>query len=110
MRFAGYVQGEDLARLLNGHRVLVVPSRWAEPFGLVGLLGVSCGCFVIASETGGLGEAIGPGGVMVPNGNAARLAEEIERGLARPGEGQGTSSNSRWRESRRAMSNCSKAR
>lgn len=82
--FAGYVQGEELARLLNRHRVLVVPSRWAEPFGLVALLGVACGCHVIASNTGGLGEAVGPGGVLFPNGDVDALAREIERGLNQP--------------------------
>ena len=35
--FPGTMEGEALARTLNRHRILVVPSRWEEPFGLVAL-------------------------------------------------------------------------
>jgi glycogen synthase len=87
VRFAGYLRGTELAQELNRHRVLVVPSRWEEPFGLVALEGMACGCLVVASQTGGLGEAVGPGGAMVPNGNIERMAQEIDRALT-PGPGR----------------------
>src|SRR5438477_11868951 len=35
--FAGQKSGAPLAELLNRHRLLVVPSRWAERFGIVAL-------------------------------------------------------------------------
>lgn len=87
--FAGVRRGEELARLLNAHRVLVVPSRWAEPFGLVAIEGMACGCRVIASAAGGLPEAVGPGGALFPNGDADALAAEIARALAAPAEAGG---------------------
>lgn len=73
--FEGVKRGEDLAAAMNAHEVLVVPSRWAEPFGLVALEGIACGCVVVASEAGGLPEAVGPCGITFPNGDARRLAE-----------------------------------
>jgi glycosyltransferase involved in cell wall biosynthesis len=75
--FLGLRTGEELVRLLNAHRVLVVPSRYEEPFGIVALEGIACGCVVAGSEGGGLKQAIGPCGPTFPNGDVARLAEVL---------------------------------
>src|SRR5205085_12174102 len=82
--FAGQKSGAALAELLNRHRILVVPSRWAEPFGIVALEGIACGCVVVGSENGGLKEAIGPCGVTFENGNVRALAEQLKRLLNDP--------------------------
>ena len=55
VEFTGTLQGEELVRTLNRHRVMVVPSRTPEPFGVVALEGIACGCAVVGSERGGLG-------------------------------------------------------
>lgn len=83
--FAGSRNGEDLCRLLNEHRILVVPSLWQEPFGVVALEGIACGCVVVGSQGGGLREAIGPCGATFPNGNALALTDALERLLREPG-------------------------
>jgi glycosyltransferase involved in cell wall biosynthesis len=80
--FSGSKTDEDLARILNSHRLLVIPSRWPEPFGIVALEGIACGCAVIGSSGGGLPEAIGPCGRTVPNGDSPALAGAIEELLA----------------------------
>jgi glycosyltransferase involved in cell wall biosynthesis len=80
--FAGMVRGEALAQLLNRHRVLVVPSRWEEPFGIVALEGAACGCVVVGTESGGLVEAIGRCGPIVPKDDPQALANVLNR-LAR---------------------------
>jgi glycosyltransferase involved in cell wall biosynthesis len=77
VRFLGTRTGEDLVRLLNRHQVLVVPSRYAEPFGIVALEGIACGCAVVGSEGGGLKDAIGPCGRTFRNGDAADLARVL---------------------------------
>jgi glycosyltransferase involved in cell wall biosynthesis len=82
--FAGQKSGAALAELLNRHRILVVPSRWAEPFGIVALEGIACGCVVVGSEDGGLKEAIGPCGVTFENGNVRALADQLKRLLNDP--------------------------
>jgi len=71
--FAGIETGKELAVLLNSHRIMVVPSIWNEPFGIVALEGIACGCVVVGSEGGGLKEAIGPCGLTFPNGNLEAL-------------------------------------
>lgn len=81
---AGTVTGEALVALLNRHRVLVVPSRYQEPFGIVALEGIACGCLVVGSAQGGLAEAIGPCGHTFTNGDAADLARVLGTVLRRP--------------------------
>ncbi len=82
--FHGTQTGADLSLVLNQHRVLVVPSRWNEPFGVVALEAIACGCAVIGTNGGGLPDAISRCGVTVPNGDAAALAFEIERLIRNP--------------------------
>jgi len=77
--FVGQILGTDLAKVLNGHRIQVVPSSWAEPFGVVALEGIACGCVLLGSEKGGLKEAIGPCGLTFENGNARALASRLKR-------------------------------
>jgi glycogen(starch) synthase len=84
LTFAGQKSGTELARILNRHLILTVPSRWAEPFGVVALEGIACGCVVVGSENGGLREAIGPCGLTFENGNAAALAAQLKRLINEP--------------------------
>ncbi|MEN3940969.1 glycosyltransferase family 4 protein [Prosthecobacter sp. SYSU 5D2] len=81
---AGRVTGDSLAELMNRHHVAVIPSFWAEPFGVVAVEAIACGCEVIGTSDGGLPEAIGPCGVTVPNGNVEALAAAIENLAAQP--------------------------
>ncbi len=73
------MRGDALARLLNRHRVLVVPSRWEEPFGIVALEGAACGCVVVGTRSSGLVEAIGPCGPLVPKEDPQALAAALAR-------------------------------
>jgi len=84
--FAGSRHREQLADALREHEILVVPSLWQEPFGIVALEGIACGCVVIGSAGGGLAEAIGSCGVTFPNGDAPALADAMTRLLDDPAE------------------------
>lgn len=81
VNFVGVKRGREIAEVLHSHKVLVVPSLWDEPFGVVALEGMACGCLIVGSEGGGLKEAIGPGGLTFPNGNVDALAICIQRAL-----------------------------
>jgi len=61
--FTGSLQGNQLVEVLNEHRFILVPSVWEEPFGIVALEGMACGCLPIVSKTGGLPDAIGNAGL-----------------------------------------------
>jgi glycogen(starch) synthase len=82
--FKGIVTGTNLARLLQEHQILVIPSTWDEPFGVVALEAIACGCVVVGSSAGGIPEAIGPCGVIFRRGDAADLAVKLETLLLNP--------------------------
>ena len=75
--FTGIKRGSDLASFIARHKVMAVPSRWAEPFGIVALEGIACGCVVVGTNLGGLPEAIGPCGVTVPNADTSAMARAL---------------------------------
>jgi glycogen synthase len=81
VQFVGALRGEALARELNRHQVMVVPSRWNEPFGVVALEGIACGCLVVGSAGGGLPDAIGLCGKTFKNGDPADLSNAIREVL-----------------------------
>ena len=82
--FAGQVTGEKLNRLLNAHKIMVVPSREGEGFGVVALEGIACGCVVVGSTHGGLSEAIGQCGRIFPSDNSSALAQLLHELLGHP--------------------------
>ncbi len=84
VRFVGEKQDAELFALLNAHQILVVPSRWREPFGVVALEGIACGCVVAGSEGGGLKNTIGPCGVTFPNDDSQALAAALQQLLSQP--------------------------
>lgn len=73
IRFLGFLQAEAMAKELNEHRYLLVPSRWEEPFGIVALEGMACGCIPIVSDGGGLPDAIGKAGVVFERNSLSSL-------------------------------------
>ena len=84
VNFVGTKTGTELVGLLNMHKIMVVPSRWLEPFGIVALEGIACGCVVVGSEGGGLKDAIGPCGVTFPNGDLPTLTKNLADLLLNP--------------------------
>ena len=94
VNFVGAKRGADLVKSLQEHKILVVPSRYDEPFGVVALEGIACGCVVVGSSGGGLPEAMGSSGVTFPNGDVAGLAAVLARLLAEPNERLGLTAQS----------------
>lgn len=84
VNFVGVKVEHELVQLLNAHQIMVVPSLWNEPFGIVALEGIACGCVVVGSEGGGLKDAIGSCGVTFPNGNVEKLTKTLFNLLTHP--------------------------
>jgi glycogen synthase len=82
VQFMGVMKGADLAKFIARHQIMAVPSRWPEPFGVVALEGIACGCVIVGTKRGGLPEAIGPCGITVRNGDIAGLAQALKNLLA----------------------------
>jgi UDP-glucose:(glucosyl)LPS alpha-1,2-glucosyltransferase len=55
----GYRDHPDVLAALTRASIVVVPSRWQEPFGLAALEAMACGAALICSPRGGLPEVAG---------------------------------------------------
>lgn len=73
IEFTGTLRGETLVECLNMHRFIIVPSAWEEPYGNVVLEAMACGCIPIASNGGGLPEAVGQAGFLFERNNSGCL-------------------------------------
>jgi glycosyltransferase involved in cell wall biosynthesis len=75
----GHLNRKELEERSKAAWVQVVPSRWAEPFGLVAAEAMMQGRAVIASATGGLQEIVEHGrtGFLIPPDNPEALAEML---------------------------------
>ena len=62
---------------MRGAAIVVVPSRWPEPFGLTALEAMASGAALITTAMGGLPEVAGEAACYVPPGDAAGLAEAL---------------------------------
>jgi len=78
VKMIGFRKGEELARILNRHRVMVVPAVGWEGFGLVAIEGLACGCKVVVSQAGGLPEAVDGFGLTYPMGDADALIKQMK--------------------------------
>jgi glycosyltransferase involved in cell wall biosynthesis len=76
--FIGWQTGQALVDLYQ-RALLVVMSSYYEPFGIVALEAMACGCPVIASRLGGLQEIIQDGvqGYLTPSGDYMRIAQRV---------------------------------
>jgi UDP-glucose:(glucosyl)LPS alpha-1,2-glucosyltransferase len=83
--FEGPCPHEAVLEAMAQAAIVVVPSRWAEPFGLTALEAMASGAALITSGQGGLAEVAGDAAVYVPAGDVAATAAAI-RALA--GDGQ----------------------
>lgn len=78
VHFEGWASPEELAEKYRKAAVTLVPSR-KEPFGIVALEAIASRCPVVASEVGGLPEAVGDCGILVDPDNPEALADGIEK-------------------------------
>ncbi|MGA0556481.1 glycosyltransferase family 4 protein [Larkinella sp. VNQ87] len=82
--FTGSLRDKELVHCLNQHRFMLVPSRWEEPFGMVALEGMACGCIPIVSDGGGLPDAVGKAGLTFRRANVEDLVANIQKILGNP--------------------------
>ncbi|MDX2481764.1 MAG: glycosyltransferase [Desulfuromusa sp.] len=58
VKFVGRVRQNSVVDLYQKIDVLFAPSLWPESYGLVTREAIACGCWVVASNLGGIGEDI----------------------------------------------------
>jgi len=82
--FEGWVDHDELERYYQRSQIVVVPSRWPEPFGMVGLEGMIRGRPVVGFSVGGINDWLEDGktGLLAQPGNAQDLASKLDSLLA----------------------------
>lgn len=77
----GHQPAERVAELYRSSDALLSPARWEEPWGLVPLEAMGCGCPVVATGRGGGGEYLrdGENSLLVRVGDPAGLAQALRR-------------------------------
>ena len=78
----GWVEREPLSALYARAAAVILPSRWQEPFGIVGLEALRFGVPVVAWESGGVGEWH-PGPGLVRWGDVSALARALAKHVGR---------------------------
>lgn len=86
--FHGHLPAADLAALYRRARVVVFPSMWPEPFGLVGIEAMRFACPVVAFDVGGVSDWLKDGinGRLVPWGDASAMTRAIQALIEDPEE------------------------
>ncbi len=82
----GYQPHSTVLQAMARAAIVVVPSRWAEPFGMVALEAMGCGAALVCSLRGGLAEVVGNAALVAdPDDAQDGLAGAIERLACDPG-------------------------
>jgi UDP-glucose:(glucosyl)LPS alpha-1,2-glucosyltransferase len=81
VRMLGYRDHPDVLAAMARAAIVVVPSRWPEPFGLVALEALASGAALICSPRGGLPEVAGDAAVYADPDRPGEIAAAI-RALA----------------------------
>ena len=76
-QFYGYQDNRFVQEKMKDASILVIPSLWQEPFGLVAAEAMSNGACIIASRVGGIPEIIESNGILINNINHKKLSETI---------------------------------
>lgn len=86
VRFAGWVNTREKVNYIANTKMVVVPSIWPEPFGLVGLESMHLKKPVVGFDVGGISEWLhdGDNGILVPRGDAEKLSDALNYLLLNP--------------------------
>ncbi len=86
IQFLGWVEPDEIFNLINKSEIIVVPSRWEEPFGLVAIEAALLKRPVIATRVGGLKEIIEDGvtGMLFEKDDVNGLVDNLHYLLSNP--------------------------
>ena len=78
-QFYGFKDHRFVEQKMKKASIIVVPSLWQEPFGLVVAEAMSNGLCTIASKVGGIPEILEDNGILINNINYKKLSKKIDQ-------------------------------
>ena len=84
VQFTGWIDHHQLQAYYSAAKLIVVPSRWPEPFGMVGLEAMKYKRAVVGFDAGGIRDWLHhqENGLLVPEQNITEFASAIDRLLS----------------------------
>ncbi len=76
-KMIGFINSKDLNKIMSKTSIIVIPSVWNEPFGLVAVEAMSNGIAIIASRSGGLPEIIRRNGILIDEIDEKKISNEL---------------------------------
>jgi glycosyltransferase involved in cell wall biosynthesis len=97
IEMTGYLDQPLVLEAMSRAAIVVVPSRWNEPFGLTALEAIACGAPLITSPRGGLPEVAGDAAVYANPDNPEEIAAAMLALASNPARRQALSEAGRAR-------------
>tara|TARA_B100001564_G_C20620641_1_gene662166 strand:+ start:317 stop:1414 length:1098 start_codon:yes stop_codon:yes gene_type:complete len=76
-KFYGFKNQDFVEQKMKTASIIVIPSLWQEPYGLVAAEAMSNGIAIIASKVGGIPEIIKENGILIENINFEKLQKYL---------------------------------
>lgn len=84
VHMAGYLPHTQVVQAMSHAAIVVVPSRWAEPFGMAALEAMGCGAALVTSAKGGLPDVAGQAALYANPDDLPTLVEALDRLMSDP--------------------------
>ena len=78
-KMIGFINSTNLNQIFSKSSIIVIPSTWQEPFGLVAAEAMSHGTAIVASNVGGLPEIIKKHGILINNINSVKISDNLKK-------------------------------
>ena len=78
-KMTGFINSKKLNKIMSDASVIVIPSVWDEPFGLVAAEAMASGIALISSNSGGLPEIICDNGILINNINSKKIVRQLKK-------------------------------
>ena len=75
----GFLSHDDVQQIMIKASIIVIPSIWEEPFGLVAAEAMSNGMAIISSDKGGLKEVVKKNGIILKSLSSIEIAKELRK-------------------------------
>jgi glycosyltransferase involved in cell wall biosynthesis len=99
----GYRPHAEVLAAMAEAAIVVVPSRWPEPFGLTALEAMACGASLLCAPRGGLPEVFAGAGIAIDPDDPAAIAAAIRALAADPARIAATGAAGRARAAQFAL-------
>ena len=83
-QFHGFKNHKFVEEKMKSASIIIIPSIWEEPFGLVAAEAMSNGIGIIASYIGGIPEIVKQNGILIKDINKLKLQNELEKLMNNP--------------------------